>query len=265
MFNTALVAEQNAPLVLQWPPIPLPNDSYYVALYFADTLDDSSRTFDVNINDYSFVEGLTVTSAGLSVFATQWILSGLTRVILTSKSVLPPLINAGEVFGLFPIGRLTITRDALALESMKRSLQNIPDDWIGDPCMPHGYAWTGVTCDEGQTIRVISLNFSSMGISGSLSPAIANLTALTDLSFANNNLAGPIPDLTKLSKLQRLHLHDNKLNGTIPQTLGRIQTLRELLLQQNELFGAVPQNLLNYPGLTYQFLPGNNFNPPPPH
>jgi hypothetical protein len=111
VFNTALVAEKNAPLVLQWPPIPLQNDSYYVALYFADTLDDSSRIFDVNINDYRFVENLTVTSAGHSVFATQWILSGLTRVIVTSKSVLPPLINAGEVFGLFPIGRLTITRD----------------------------------------------------------------------------------------------------------------------------------------------------------
>ncbi|VAH18855.1 unnamed protein product [Triticum turgidum subsp. durum] len=110
VFNTALVAEQNAPLVLQWPPISLQNGSYYVSLYFADTLANSSRTLDVNINDYQFYQG-TVTSAGLSVFATQWILSGLTRVILTSKSVLPPLINAGEVFGIFPIGRLTITRD----------------------------------------------------------------------------------------------------------------------------------------------------------
>ncbi|VAH07089.1 unnamed protein product [Triticum turgidum subsp. durum] len=90
------------------------------------------------------------------------------------------------------------------MESMKRSLQNIPDDWIGDPCMPHGYAWTGVTCDEGQNIRVISLNFSSMGISGSLSPDIANLTALTDISFANNSLSGTIPDFINLGKLQRL-------------------------------------------------------------
>ena len=217
----------------------------------------------MNINDYQFYEG-TVTSAGLSVFATQWILSGLTRVILTSKSVLPPLINAGEVFGIFPIGRLTITRDALAMESMKRSLQNIPDDWIGDPCMPHGYAWTGVTCQEGQNenIRVISLNFSSMGISGSLSPDIANLTALTDISFANNSLSGTIPDFINLGKLQRLHLNDNKLNGTIAQTLGTIQPLRELFLQGNDLGGAVPQNLLNKTGLTSKFCPGNQFTQP---
>jgi len=97
-----------------------------------------------------------------------------------------------------------------------------------------------------------------MGISGSLSPEIANLTALTDISFANNSLSGSIPDLNKLGKLQRLHLNDNKLNGTIPQTLGTIQTLRELFLQNNNLTGAIPQNLLNNTG--FQFLPGNNFS-----
>ncbi|KAL5202187.1 hypothetical protein ABZP36_013139 [Zizania latifolia] len=228
VFNTALVAEQESPLVLQWPPVPLQNDSYYVALYFADTSPENSRTFNVYINDYRFYDGLTVTSAGLSVFATQWILSGLTRLILTPVSGLPPLINAGEVFGLFPRGGYTVPRDARALESIKRSLQNIPDDWNGDPCMPHGYAWTGVTCDDSSIANVISLNFSSMGLSGYLSSDIANMTSLTDISFANNNLSGPIPNLSKLRSLQRLHLQDNKLNGTVPQTLGTITTLHEL-------------------------------------
>jgi hypothetical protein len=41
----------------------------------------------------------------------------LTRVILKPASpfALPPLINAGEVFGLFPIGRLTHPRDGMAV------------------------------------------------------------------------------------------------------------------------------------------------------
>lgn len=120
VFNTAFIAEQDAPLVLQWPPVPLQNDSYYVALYFADTLPDNSRTFDVYINDYLFFKDLNVTSAGLSVFATQWILSGLTTIILksASPSALPPLINAGEVFGLFPVGRLTYARDGIAVATL---------------------------------------------------------------------------------------------------------------------------------------------------
>jgi hypothetical protein len=120
VFNTAFVAEKDAPLVLQWPPVALQNDSYYVSLYFADTLPDNSRTFDVYINDYLFFKDLNVTSAGLSVFATQWILSGLTTIILkpTSPSALPPLINAGEVFGLFPVGRLTHARDGIAVATL---------------------------------------------------------------------------------------------------------------------------------------------------
>jgi len=94
--------------------------------------------------------------------------------------------------------------------------------------MPLGYSWTGVTCDKGSRIRVISLNFSSMGLSGSLPPEIANLTALTDISFAHNSLLGRIPDLSNLSKLERLHLQENKLFGLVPGTLGTIKTLREL-------------------------------------
>ncbi|RCV17862.1 hypothetical protein SETIT_3G254000v2 [Setaria italica] len=267
VFNTAFVAEQDAPLVLQWPPMPVQNDSYYVALYFADTLPENSRTFNVYINDYLFIGDLTVTSAGLSVFATQWILSGLTRVILqpASPSALPPLINAGEVFGLFPLGRLTYARDVRALESIKKNLQNVPEDWNGDPCMPSGYSWTGVTCDEGSRIRVISLNLSGMGLSGSISPEIASLTALTNISFGHNSLLGPIPDLSNLSKLERLHLQENNLSGSVPRTLGTINTLRELFLYSNSLSGPVPDNLLNKQGLTYRFLPGNLFAPPPPH
>lgn len=95
--------------------------------------------------------------------------------------------------------------------------------------MPSGYYWTGITCDEeGPRIRVISLNFSSMGLSGSLSPDIAKLTALTDISFANNSISGPIPNLSNLSRLQRLHLQENKLFGPVHQSLGTIKALHEL-------------------------------------
>nr|CAD1829453.1 unnamed protein product [Ananas comosus var. bracteatus] len=61
VFDTAIVADQDRSLVLQWPSVSLPNSSYYIALYFADTAPNSSRTFNVFINDYSFYSGLTVT------------------------------------------------------------------------------------------------------------------------------------------------------------------------------------------------------------
>ncbi|XP_020086451.1 putative leucine-rich repeat receptor-like serine/threonine-protein kinase At2g14440 isoform X2 [Ananas comosus] len=179
VFDTAIVADQDRSLVLQWPSVSLPNSSYYIALYFADTAPNSSRTFNVFINDYSFYSGLTVTSSGLSVFSTKWILSGLTTITLTPGSTLPPLINAGELFGLFSLGKLTYTRDVINLENIKRSIKNPPEDWNGDPCMPRGYSWTGVTCFEGSRIRVVALNLSSMGLSGFLSPSIDLLQIIT--------------------------------------------------------------------------------------
>lgn len=268
VFNTALVAGSDKFLVLQWPPVSLPNSSYYVALYFADTLPGSSRVFNVFINNYSFYSDLTVTSSGLVVFASQWILSGQTTITLTASpgSELPPLINAGEVFRLFSLGSVTDTRDIIALEKIKESIQNPPLDWSGDPCMPREYSWTGVTCSEGTRIRVVTLNLSSMGLSGSLSPSLARLSALSEISFANNSFSGNIPDLSRLKRLEILHLQDNQLTGTVPSSLGNIKKLRELFLQNNNLTGQVPANLSGKPGLNLKLFPGNpSLSPRPPN
>lgn len=105
----------------------------------------------------------------------------------------------------------------IALESIKKSILNPPTNWIGDPCLPREYSWTGVTCSEGGKIRIISLlvclkmlrlyflcilpclgkiemlsalnnrNLSSMGLSGTLSPSIGNLTALTNMWVSKMN------------------------------------------------------------------------------
>lgn len=45
----------------------------------------------------------------------------------------------------------------IALEKVKKSLQNPPLDWNGDPCLPREYPWTGVICSEGERIRVVAL------------------------------------------------------------------------------------------------------------
>lgn len=185
VFSTALTADQHTPIELQWPPVRLPNSSYYIALYFADDSFADTGTFDVFINDYSFYHNLRVTSSGLVLFAADWKLSGLTKIVLSPLSSEPPVINAGEVFGLFPVGGTTLTRDGMfvlvmdrkrdvlrlkthhstllvyfaviALDRIRKSIQNLPVDWNGDPCMPREYSWSGVACSEGPRIRVIAL------------------------------------------------------------------------------------------------------------
>ena len=45
----------------------------------------------------------------------------------------------------------------IAMEDLARSLSNRPADWSGDPCLPRQNSWTGVTCSEGKSPRVMSL------------------------------------------------------------------------------------------------------------
>ena len=193
VFDTALATDQLKPMELQWPPMSLPNSTYYIALYFANNHDSSTgtlRIFNVTIDGLPFYSNLNPSSSGVVVFTSRWTLSGLTKLTLTpaSGSDLGPVINAGEIFDVLILGGRTVTRDGLfffslyiscsvllfpnkilsdhkspflpaviSLERVKNSLQNTPLDWSGDPCLPHGYSWTGVTCSEGSLVRVVSL------------------------------------------------------------------------------------------------------------
>ncbi|KAL6602912.1 hypothetical protein ACP70R_043273 [Stipagrostis hirtigluma subsp. patula] len=74
--------------------------------------------------------------------------------------------------------------------------------------------WHGVTCGARSPRRVIELNLASYGITGSISPCIANLTSLRKLQLSNNNFHGGIPsDLGLMSQLISLNLSMNHLEG----------------------------------------------------
>ncbi|XVF28992.1 hypothetical protein REPUB_Repub15cG0081300 [Reevesia pubescens] len=88
----------------------------------------------------------------------------------------------------------------------------LSDDWAGnDACK-----WPFVTCDtQGNAITV---NLAKKNLTGTISPAFGNLTALKNLNLNENQLTGLIPDsLTKLSSLQLLDVSNNSLSGDIPK------------------------------------------------
>ncbi|RDX75413.1 putative leucine-rich repeat receptor-like serine/threonine-protein kinase, partial [Mucuna pruriens] len=250
IFETHIGSDQLESLELRWPKASLPSSKYYIALYFADDT-VGARIFNISVNGITYYHNLNVIREGVVVFATQWPLSGPTTITLTpaSSSSLGPLINAGEVFDVLPLGGRTLTRDVIALEKVKESLRNPPLDWNGDPCVPRQYSWTGITCSEGPRIRVVTLNLTSMDLFGSLSPFVANMTALTNIWLGNNSLSGQIPNLGSLKMLETLHLEDNQFSGEIPSSLGNISSLHEVFLQNNNLTGQVPANLIGKPGL----------------
>ncbi|KAM5549283.1 putative LRR receptor-like serine/threonine-protein kinase [Rosa sericea] len=245
LFDNSITISRGKELQLQWPPVSLPNAAYYIALYFQDNRNPSPfswRVFNVSVNGKPFSGSVNVTTKGLTVYAAQWPLSGKTEIVLTPAAGMPvgPVITAGEIMQIFPLGLETLHRDVAAMHEVKRSFDNPPSDWSGDPCLPEANSWTGVTCSHGNSSRVISLNLTSVGLSGSLSPNIANLTALHHIWLGDNKLKGEIPDMGSLKELETLHLENNQLEGQIPESLGKLPKLREIYLQNNKLKGNVP-------------------------
>ncbi|KAJ4825814.1 hypothetical protein Tsubulata_039764 [Turnera subulata] len=258
-FSKAITTSRGKTLKVQWPPGELPSTLYYIALYFQDNRTPSPfswRVFSVSVNGQSFYNNLNVTADGVTVYASEWPLSGQIEITLSPGENIPvgPIINAGEIYQILPFGDRTHTRDANAMEDLAKSLDNPPPDWVGDPCLPHENSWTGVACSKTKLARVVSLNLTGMGISGSLPPSLGKLTALKDIWLGGNKLSETIPDMGTLKELQTLHLENNQLKGPIPESLGTLQKIREIFLQNNYLEGKLPGSLQNRPGINIQEL-----------
>lgn len=115
-FKTAITTSRGKTLQIQWPPVYLPSAKYYISMYFQDNRTPSPyswRVFNVSLNDKNFYAGLNVTTSGVTVYSTQWLLSGQTQIVLTPETGIPvgPLINAAEIFQILPLAGKTLTRD----------------------------------------------------------------------------------------------------------------------------------------------------------
>lgn len=76
----------------------------------------------------------------------------------------------------------------------------------------HICSWNGLTCSDNQT-RILGLNLSGSGLSGSLSHEFGRFTSLETLDLSSNSLTGPIPsELGQLQNLRMLLLHTNSLS-----------------------------------------------------
>ncbi|XP_058765151.1 leucine-rich repeat receptor-like serine/threonine-protein kinase BAM1 [Vicia villosa] len=119
-------------------------------------------------------------------------------------------------------------------------------------------SWHGVQC--GQHRHVISINLSSLSLTGVLSDDISNLPFLTNLSLADNKFSGPIPpSLSSLSSLRYLNLSNNVFNGTFPSQLSTLGNLQVLDLYNNNMTGSLPLSVTHMSFLRHLHLGGNFF------
>ncbi|GMN28838.1 hypothetical protein TIFTF001_041230 [Ficus carica] len=107
-------------------------------------------------------------------------------------------------------------------EGKIQSTYRVERNWQGDPCAPKAYLWDGLDCsyDAKNPPQIISLDLSSSGLKGEISPYIADLTMIQYLDLSNNSLNGKVPEvLAQLTSLRVLNLQRNNLTGPIPDAL----------------------------------------------
>ncbi|XP_023922083.1 probable LRR receptor-like serine/threonine-protein kinase At3g47570 isoform X2 [Quercus suber] len=126
--------------------------------------------------------------------------------------------------------------------------------------------WFGVSCSRRRQ-RVTALNLSYMGIRGTISPHIGNLSFLISLNLRNNSFYGFLPhEISHLRRLRKLQLSNNLLEGTIPPTVHNCQKLRYFSLEGNKLnenhfSGTLPIDLCSHcPHLRILYISFNEFS-----
>ncbi|KAD4983216.1 hypothetical protein R6Q59_002892 [Mikania micrantha] len=153
-----------------------------------------------------------------------------------------------------------VNYEVVALMAIKQDVKdpyNVLDNWdlsSVDPC-----SWKMVTCNSDRSVS--ALGMPGQNISGTLSPAIGNLSNLQSITLQNNAFSGPITGaIGKLWNLQTLDLSGNKFSGELPSSLGEIKNLNLLRLNNNSLTGPVPESLSQVGGLTLVDLSYNNLS-----
>ncbi|KAJ7003904.1 leucine-rich repeat receptor-like serine/threonine-protein kinase [Populus alba x Populus x berolinensis] len=124
-----------------------------------------------------------------------------------------------------------------ALDPTNKYLKSWTSD--GDPCSG---LFEGVACNEHGNVANISLQ--GKGLSGTLSPAVAELKSLSGLYLHYNSLSGEIPkEIADLTELSDLYLNVNNISGSIPPEMGNMASLQVLELCCNQLAGNIPPEM----------------------
>ncbi|XP_072979004.1 putative leucine-rich repeat receptor-like serine/threonine-protein kinase At2g19230 [Typha angustifolia] len=203
---------------------------YYVNLHFSELellSGTDVREFDVYYNDELWYEHYRppYLMSGY-IYSTSPLRQSLQYNFsfnATQNATRPPLINAIEIYSLWSMADVSMTRigDVEAMLAIKEAYK-VKKNWMGDPCFPKQYTWDGLSCSNGgNDSRIIAVNLSSSGLVGQVSTFFSRLTAIKSLDLSNNNLTGKIPDsLADISSLNELNLTGNCI-AEIPDRLDK--------------------------------------------
>ncbi|KFK35534.1 hypothetical protein AALP_AA4G003100 [Arabis alpina] len=88
-----------------------------------------------------------------------------------------------------------------------------------------------------------NLNLAQNVLSGSLPPAIGNLTRMQYMTFGINALSGPVPkEIGLLTDLRSLSLSSNNFSGSIPAEIGSCTKLQKMYIGSSGVSGEIPSS-----------------------
>ncbi|KAK9158858.1 hypothetical protein Scep_005432 [Stephania cephalantha] len=140
--------------------------------------------------------------------------------------------------------RFDNSTDMEALLSFKSSVSNDPHEALHTWNSNTSFCdWNGVICNVDK-YRVTGLVLGNFSLSGTITPAIANLSFLRVLELENNSFSGAIPrEIDRLYRLETLILASNDITGTIPPSISHCSRLRIIDLSKNQLEGTIPSDI----------------------
>ncbi|KAK7330179.1 hypothetical protein VNO77_24366 [Canavalia gladiata] len=90
-----------------------------------------------------------------------------------------------------------------------------------------------------------SLYLQKNQLSGEFPPSLSHLTRLTRLDLSSNNFSGPIPfSINNLTHLTGLFLENNSFSGKIPSITAKLANFN---VANNKLNGSIPDTLSHFP------------------
>ncbi|CAG7898020.1 unnamed protein product [Brassica rapa] len=210
-------------------------DDVQVYLHFAEIQvlkPSDTREFDILWNgatiSYEYSPPKFIADTVSIRTSTKCVDSCNVELVRSRSSSLPPSISAMEVFGVLQLPQSeTDENDVIAFKNIQATYRLQKTSWQGDPCVPRYYMWTGLNCSNAVPSvppRIISIDFSSYGLNGTIASDIQYLSQLQKLDLSNNHLTGRIPEfLGKMKSLTIINLSGNNFSGSIPQTLRNMQ------------------------------------------
>ncbi|KAL4592606.1 hypothetical protein LXL04_005607 [Taraxacum kok-saghyz] len=97
------------------------------------------------------------------------------------------------------------------------------------------------------SLEWLALNFNNL--EGEIPPGLFLLKNLRFLYLYTNNLSGKIPSVMESSNLIGIDISENRLNGSIPEDVSKLQKLEVLHLFLNQLSGNIPPKVSQIPTL----------------